>query len=185
MDMTQQHYSTQAPIPGSPGLTQTRISGETRTQAQHSIQFAGLMWYLSTENQTENYRITRTLIESNDDDDDGNDNVESYQWWQAKVLAGIFHPFPITHNPPTSHAPRPLGHEIIARNASKWSANSRTQFPTNYFYYHVTWILINGIPALSPAWSPRDIRATRPWDWGSFRNRPHPYRPCPRRTFPP
>jgi len=51
MDMTQQHYSTQAPIPGSPGLTQTRISGETRTQAQHSIQFAGLMWYLSTENQ--------------------------------------------------------------------------------------------------------------------------------------
>lgn len=56
--------------------TQIHISAETRTQAHHSIQFAGLMWYLSTENQTENYRITRTLIESNDDDDDDD---ESYQ----------------------------------------------------------------------------------------------------------
>lgn len=40
---------------------------ERETGAHNSIQFAGLMWHLSTE-PTENYRITRTLIESQDDE---------------------------------------------------------------------------------------------------------------------
>lgn len=45
----------------------THRGRERETGAHNSIQFAGLMWHLSTE-PTENYRITRTLIESQDDE---------------------------------------------------------------------------------------------------------------------
>lgn len=61
--------------------------GERVGQAHNSIQFAGLMWHLSTE-PTENYRITRTLIESNGQAGDGH---------------GIqlpLHPYSHTNHPP-------------------------------------------------------------------------------------